>query len=93
MANLATIGLLQERATSRAEVLTEQLQGALNSRIILEQAKGALAQMRGAGVDDAFERMRAYARDNHRRLGDVAQTVLFDPASIADRTAPHRPPH
>lgn len=51
----ASIGLLQERAIRRGEMLTEQLQGALNSRIIVEQAKGALAQARGISVDQAFD--------------------------------------
>ncbi|HZM83866.1 MAG TPA: ANTAR domain-containing protein [Candidatus Limnocylindrales bacterium] len=60
-------------------MLTEQLQGALNSRVTIEQAKGALAQARGVSVDDAFVLIRSYARGNNRRLGDVARTVLTDP--------------
>jgi ANTAR domain len=50
---LATIGLLQDRAIRRGEMLTEQLQGALNSRIVIEQAKGALAQRLDVTVDAA----------------------------------------
>jgi GAF domain-containing protein len=78
LADVASIGLLQERAISRGELLTEQLQGALNSRIIIEQAKGAVAQARHTTVDEAFELIRSYARHNQRRLGDVAYSVITD---------------
>src|SRR4029453_9461773 len=67
LADVASIGLLQERAISRGELLTEQLQGALNSRIIIEQAKGAISQARGVTVDEAFTLIRAYSRNHNRR--------------------------
>ena len=76
LADVATIAILQERSIARAEALTEQLQGALNSRIVIEQAKGALARMEGITVDEAFERLRARARSSRQRLVDVAATVL-----------------
>ncbi|WP_433790782.1 ANTAR domain-containing protein [Actinoplanes sp. CA-252034] len=82
LADVATIGLMQERAIRRSEALTEQLQGALNSRIIIEQAKGAVAQIKGISVDDAFLRIRAYARNNNRRLTDVARIVVTDLTSL-----------
>lgn len=88
LADIATIGLLQERAARRAQLLTEQLQGALNSRVVIEQAKGALARMRNTGVDEAFELLRTYARTNHRRLGEVAEAVVTDPASVSELTSP-----
>ena len=66
LADVATIGLMQERAIRRGEMLAEQLQTALNSRIVVEQAKGALAQLRGVSVDEAFELMRSHARANRR---------------------------
>jgi hypothetical protein len=81
LVDVATIGLLQERAIRRGEVLTEQLQGALNSRVVIEQAKGALAQLRGVSVDEAFELMRGFARRNGRRLSQVAQAVVSDDRS------------
>lgn len=55
LADIATIGLLQERAVREATILSEQLEGALQSRVSIEQAKGALAQIHGIGVDDAFD--------------------------------------
>jgi GAF domain-containing protein len=76
MADIATIAILQERAVARAEALTEQLQGALNSRIVIEQAKGALSRIEGVSVDDAFEIMRSRARSSQRRIVDVAADVL-----------------
>jgi GAF domain-containing protein len=84
LADIATIGLLQERTIRSAEILTEQLQGALNSRITIEQAKGVLARTHGIDVDAAFERMRDYARRNHHRLSDVAQAVVTDPGQHPD---------
>jgi GAF domain-containing protein len=78
LADVAAIGLLQERAISRGEALTEQLQGALNSRIIIEQAKGAIAQAHNVTVDTAFDLIRTYARRSNRRLTDVAQLVVTD---------------
>ena len=87
VADVATIGLLQERTIHRSEVLTEQLQGALNSRIVIEQAKGAIAQARGVSVDEAFAKMRSYARGTNRRLSEVAHAVVTDLTSIPELTA------
>ncbi|MEU8372200.1 GAF and ANTAR domain-containing protein [Micromonospora sp. NPDC048894] len=83
LADVAAIGLLQERAIRRGELLTEQLQGALNSRIVIEQAKGAVAQATGLDVDEAFAAIRGYARRHHRKLTEVAHGVLSDPAMLA----------
>jgi AmiR/NasT family two-component response regulator len=88
LADVATIGLLQERAVHRGEVLSQQLQGALNSRIVVEQAKGAIAQVNRCSVDEAFQRLRAYCRSNNVRLSDVARAVVTDPTSIPDLTSP-----
>ncbi len=79
LADIATIGLLQERTIRSGEILTEQLQSALNSRITIEQAKGVLARTHGISVDSAFEQMRTYARTHHHRLSDVARDVVTDP--------------
>jgi GAF domain-containing protein len=76
LADIATIAILQERTIARAEALTEQLQSALNSRIVIEQAKGALARIEGVSVDEAFEVLRTRARASRKRLVDVAAEVL-----------------
>jgi len=86
LADIATIALLQERTIRSGEILTEQLQRALNSRIMIEQAKGALARIHGIDVNLAFDLMRRYARANHHRLVDVAQAVLTDPERHPDLT-------
>ena len=86
LADIATIALLQQRAIRSGELLTEQLQSALNSRIMIEQAKGALARIHGIDVNAAFELMRRYARTRHHRLVDVAQAVLNDPGDHPELT-------
>ncbi len=76
MADIATIGILQQRAIHEAQVTVEQLQVALTSRITLEQAKGVLAEREGLAMDESFERLRTYARRNNRRMSDVAQALI-----------------
>jgi AmiR/NasT family two-component response regulator len=68
LADVATIALMQERAIRRAEELTEQLQFALNSRIVVEQAKGAVARALDVDVDQAFDILRRHARRHRMRL-------------------------
>ncbi len=76
LADVATIGLLQERNVRRGEIAAEQLQGALNSRIIIEQAKGKLAERLSTDMDHAFAMLRAYARNTNQRLTDVARSFV-----------------
>jgi transcriptional regulator with GAF, ATPase, and Fis domain len=76
LADVATIGLLQERAIRRSEALAEQLQTALNSRIVLEQAKGVLFASGAADMDHAFAALRGYARNKNRRLVELAAEVV-----------------
>jgi len=76
LADVATIGILSERAIRRGEVLNEQLQTALNSRVIIEQAKGVLAQRGDLSMDGAFDRLRSYARHHNLRLTDVARQIV-----------------
>lgn len=88
LADTATIGILQERAIRRGAVVTEQLQTALHSRIIIEQAKGALAHAGQMPPDQAFEQLRDYSRRHNTRItdlarhiadGTIAPTVILDP--------------
>jgi hypothetical protein len=76
LADVATVGLLQERSLREARLLNEQLQGALNSRVVIEQAKGMLAERRNVEMDAAFDALRAYARNTNQKLSAVAQSLL-----------------
>jgi transcriptional regulator with GAF, ATPase, and Fis domain len=82
LADVATIGLLQQAAIRRGEILTEQLQHALNSRVVIEQAKGVLAKVHGIDVDAAFELLRRYARSHNRKLGELARLVVTEPLQV-----------
>lgn len=83
LCDVATVGLLQERTIREGEVLAEQLQSALNSRVMIEQAKGVLAARTGSDVDSAFTLMRRYARNNHLQLGAVAAEIIAGSISTA----------
>jgi transcriptional regulator with GAF, ATPase, and Fis domain len=78
LANVTTIGLLQQRAIHHRDMVAEQLQGALNSRVVIEQAKGVLFERLKLDMHDAFETLRRYARRTNRRLSDVARDVIDD---------------
>jgi GAF domain-containing protein len=87
LADVATIGLLHERNLRRSEALAEQLQGALNSRVVIEQATGKLAERLSLDIPRAFVMLRDYARNSNQRLTDVASqfitggTAAFPPAT------------
>jgi transcriptional regulator with GAF, ATPase, and Fis domain len=76
LADVATIGILQARAIRHSETLAEQLQTALNSRVIIEQAKGVIAERRHLDMDQSFTLLRGTARTNNRRLSDLARAVV-----------------
>jgi hypothetical protein len=76
VADIATVGLLQQRAIHRRDVVTEQLQAALNSRILIEQAKGLLAERLQVSVAEAFVVLRTHARSHNRRLSDLARAIV-----------------
>ena len=83
LADVATIGIVHERTVHQYEVITEQLQTALDSRILIEQAKGVLAERLVVTVDEAFEALRGHARANGRKLVDVARSVVEGSVEIS----------
>ena len=76
LADIAAIAILQFRAMRDAQVVSHQLQHALQSRVAIEQAKGMLAERAGIGMDPAFSVLRGYARTSHRLLVEVAEEVV-----------------
>ncbi|MEG8179224.1 GAF and ANTAR domain-containing protein [Nocardia terpenica] len=75
LADVATIGILQQRALGHNEVVSEQLQAALHHRTVVEQAKGVLAETGGLDMHRAYLALRDYARAHRRRLSEVARDV------------------
>lgn len=73
LADVATIAILQQRATVEAHVVNEQLQHALNSRVVIEQAKGVIFARYGLDMEQAFSALRKHARSHNRPLAEVAE--------------------
>jgi ANTAR domain len=92
LADVATISLLHERGVRRSDTLNEQLQTALNSRVIIEQAKGKLAERLGLDMDQAFSLLRDSARNRNRRLSDLAQAFVDGSENLTSLTTA-RPQH
>jgi len=86
-ADVATIGILHERSVRESEVLTEQLQHALQSRVLIEQAKGVVSYTNSIPVDDAFDLIRRYARRHRLTLSDVAARLVNRDLHIAEGDA------
>jgi hypothetical protein len=76
LADIASIGLLQQRAIRRGQTVADQLQTALQSRIMIEQAKGLIAGRHGLSIDASFELLRSAARSRNQRLSDLAAAVV-----------------
>jgi GAF domain-containing protein len=76
LADVATIGILQQRSAHRNVLLAEHLQLALNSRVAIEQAKGVLAEHHGVTMDVAFSALRAYARNHNKRLTEIGVAIV-----------------
>jgi hypothetical protein len=88
LADVATIGILHERTLRASAVVTGQLQAALTSRIVIEQAKGVLAERRQVTVPEAFTLMRGFARDRNRKLSEVAQSVIDQAPQVTELLYP-----
>jgi GAF domain-containing protein len=76
LADIATIGILQERAVNDARVVTSQLETALESRIVIEQAKGIVAERSHVSIDTAFTLLRTYARAHNALLSQTASEII-----------------
>jgi hypothetical protein len=98
LVDVATIGILQERAIRQQELVAAQLQAALHSRVMIEQAKGVLAERHHVTPDEAFLILRRYARNHNRPLTPLAGDVIHGTADISPggqattRPAPHDEP-
>jgi GAF domain-containing protein len=89
-ADVATIAILQHRAAREAQVLAQQLTYALNSRVMLEQAKGILAERLNLDMEQSFATLRNHARNHNLRLSAVAQAVIdgsLAPSGLDDAPA------
>lgn len=75
-ADVAAIGLLNQRSAHRQSVLAEQLRGALDSRVVIEQAKGVLAERERVSTDEAYQRLRLHARNGNLKITQVALDVV-----------------
>jgi AmiR/NasT family two-component response regulator len=93
LADVATIAILSHRASLEAQIVNEQLNHALNSRIIIEQAKGVISERAGLNMEQAFSILRTYARSHNLRLQAVAHDIIDGTlaASMLDRPQPAKP--
>jgi transcriptional regulator with GAF, ATPase, and Fis domain len=94
LADVATISLLHERSMRHSDTLNEQLQAALNSRVVIEQAKGKLAERLGLEMAQAFSLLRDSARARNRRLSELAQAFVdgTEPLTALTATKPRQAP-
>ncbi|AXK36629.1 ANTAR domain-containing protein [Streptomyces armeniacus] len=92
LADVATISVLQQRGAARRELLNEQLENALQTRVVIEQAKGKLAERLDVGMEEAFTLLRAYARSHNRRLSELAAAFVEGTEALADLRSGAQPP-
>ncbi len=76
LADAATIAILQHRAALEAQVINQHLQSALESGLVIEQAKGMVAERESVSIEQAFSALRTHARNHNLRLVDVAEAVI-----------------
>lgn len=89
LADAATIGILQERSVRQQTDIAGQLQGALNSRVVIEQAKGVVAEQQHVAMEEAFAMLRGYSRNSRVPLSELAEAVVDRSISSAElRKAP-----
>ena len=86
MADIATIGILQERSIRDAHAFSSQLEVAFESRVVIEQAKGIVAERNHISVDEAFEQIRNFARAHNRLLSETARQIIDGSLEVAELT-------
>lgn len=87
LADVAAIAILQDQAMQKAEVRADQLQHALDSRVVIEQAKGIVAEHTQADMVQSFDALRRYARNQRRHLTQVAREIVEGTISVDELTA------
>lgn len=87
MADVATIGLVQQRELHRAHSVEAQLQHALHSRVAIEQSKGIIFEQASVSMSDAFEMLRTYARNHNVKLSDAARRIVDGSLTAEDLPA------
>ena len=92
LADIATIGILQQRSIHRNSLLAENLQRALNTRIVVEQAKGILSERGNLRMEETFNVLRSYARSHNLKLSALAHSVVYPPHLADAILATQRPP-
>ena len=90
MADVATIAILQHRAALEAQLVNEQLNHALNSRIVIEQAKGMIAERENLNMEQSFALLRNHSRNHNLRLVDVARDIITAKLAVAALDRPSR---
>jgi len=75
LADVATIGILQDRFLRESHLLADQLHRALDSRVLIEQAKGVIAQSSSVSMDAAFAVLRSYSRNHNLTIRSVAENI------------------
>lgn len=91
LAQMAAIGILHERAVREARELADHLQTALNSRVVIEQAKGILAERGNCDMGEAYEILRGYCRDNNARMRDTATAIAHGDLAVDTVLAARQP--
>ncbi len=91
LAELAAAVVAADRQARQAEQLTGQLQHALESRVVIEQAKGITSVALGVSVDEAFQVLRGYSRSHNRRLADLAADLAAGRLDARELTRPQPP--
>ena len=88
LADMAAIGIINHWSIRQQEVLAQQLQSALNTRVIIEQAKGVIAERQGLSMGEAFEYLRSSARSMQRPIADVAVETVSGRGSVGSGRTP-----